>query len=313
MIPSDASMKILVADDDAVTRKVLERQLASWGYRPILCKSGTEAWRILRRENIPLAVLDWMMPGIQGPELVRKIRGLKNSGYTYLILLSSRSERRDLLTGLSSGADDYLTKPLHSSELRVRLQTGERILRLEKNLIQAKRKLQKMAYSDSVTGLWNRHRIMEFLREEWIRSQRQGQSLGIILLDIDHFKAVNDRHGHPAGDGVLIELARRLRKETRPYDRIGRIGGDEVMILVPGCGRREVLGPAERMREAVASKPFKAEGEKIPVTVSLGAAASEDFVRGKRSSFIQAADRALYRAKRKGRNVTVVHKLIKGR
>ncbi len=313
MSPSEARVKILVADDDAVACRMLQRHLTDWGYQPLVCDNGHAAWRLLRRERISLAVLDWMMPGVSGPELVRKVRDLKKSGYTYLILLSARSDRRDVLAGLSSGADDYMTKPLHLEELRVRLQVGERILRLEKSLIQAKKKMQKLAYSDPITGLWNRRKIMEFLGEEWARSLRQRQSLGLMLLDIDHFKQINDRYGHPAGDGVLIELSRRLRKLSRPYDRVGRLGGDEMMILAPGCGRDDILKTAERLREAVAAKPFSTAGKKIPVTVSLGVAATDGLLKMKPPALIQAADRALYQAKHRGRNMTVIHVPRKGR
>jgi len=219
-------MQVLVADDDPVTRNLLEGMLDKWGYDVKVAANGSEAWKILRRKKVSLAVLDWMMSGMSGLDVCRAVRAKLKACYVYCILLTARNRQQDLLEGFSAGADDYMTKPVQLGELKARLHTGARVLRLEQDLRHSKRALQKLAYFDALTALWNRRRILEFLAEELARSQRDGHTTSLFLLDVDHFKKINDNYGHPVGDRVLQEIARRIKKAVRVYDRVGRFGGD---------------------------------------------------------------------------------------
>ena len=238
-VDTTAAPQILIADDSPVSRRLLEAVLRSWGYAVTTVPSGTAAWEVLQRPDAPrLAILDWMMPGHSGPEvcaLVRQRQLEPNSVYTYIILLTSRNEKEDLIAGMEAGADDYLIKPFDNNELKVRLGPGQRIVHLQRQLIEAQDALREQATRDSLTRLWNRHAIWEILTRELARSQREGVPLGLVLGDLDHFKQVNDTFGHMAGDAVLREISIRLNTSIRSYDAAGRYGGEEFLIVLPGC------------------------------------------------------------------------------
>ncbi len=304
---SPNKMQVLVADDDPVARSVLERMLGQWGYTVKVAANGTDAWKILRRRKTSLAVLDWMMSGMSGLDVCRAVRAKLKTFYVYCILITARNRQQDLLEGFSAGADDYMTKPVQLSELKARLHTGARVLSLEQDLRQTKRALQKLAYFDALTALWNRRKILEFLAEELARSQRDGHPTSLILLDVDHFKRVNDNYGHPVGDRVLQEIARRIKKAVRVYDRVGRFGGDELLVIVNNCGQEQARLVAERIRSGIGAELFRVARRALEVTVSLGVVTTDKHLEYSSSQLIHFSDQALYKAKRSGRNTTVIH------
>jgi diguanylate cyclase (GGDEF)-like protein len=295
--------KILVADDDLVTRRSIQLLLSEWGYDPIPATNGDEAWEILQREDGPrLALLDWMMPGMDGPTLSKSVRTLSTVPYTYVILLTGKDRKEDMVSGLQAGADDYLTKPFDTYELKARLRTGERILELQQELIAARDRLKEQATHDPLTGLWNHAATMDILSNELNRRDRQGIPLTLTMADIDHFKRVNDTYGHLAGDEVLREVARRLRASVRAYDSVGRYGGEEFLVVSPGCESSAGINQAERLRQVVSLQPVNIQDTAISVTVSLGVATLDRETQGGVEQLLGAADRALYRAKVGGRN-----------
>jgi diguanylate cyclase (GGDEF)-like protein len=296
---------VLIAEDDPLFRRILERWFQQWDYRVTAVENGLDAWEVLQREDAPqLAILDWMMPGMDGIELCRRIRNRDQSPYRYVLLLTAKDDKQDVITGLEAGADDYLTKPFDVDELRARVRAGKRILDLEAALIHAQDDLQSAALHDSLTGLWNRGAILDLLRREVCRRQRTGDALGVMMVDIDYFKKINDTHGHLIGDAVLQEVTRRLAVDVRPYDVVGRYGGEEFLIVFPGCNMRDLLVGAERLRHCIADQPIETSVGQIPVTLSLGLASveqGENEILGC-ESFLQRADAALYAAKARGRN-----------
>ena len=217
----DLKKQIVIAEDDPISRRLLEVLLTRSGYQVSVASNGTEALELLDQVDAPrLAVLDWMMPGLEGLQVCRKIRERKDRPYTYILLLSARAQKEDLLLGLESGADDYLTKPFDALELRARLHVGQRILQLQDGLMEKGAELLFRATHDSLTGLPNRGMVLDTLRRERSRQVRGGGSFGIILLDIDHFKNVNDTYGHQCGDAVLQEVARIMTASVRGYDTV---------------------------------------------------------------------------------------------
>lgn len=295
-------MKVLIAEDEVISCKALEKSLKDWGYETVIAKNGKDAWEVIKKDNIRLAVLDWMMPRMNGVELCRKIRQEfqeEKYKYIYIILLTGRDQQGDIITGLSAGADDYITKPYNFLELKVRLQNGERIIKLEDNRL-------KLASYDSLTKLWNRKKILEFFKEELERSRRENQSTGLIMIDIDHFKKANDSYGHLVGDIVLIEVSDRLKKSIRKYDKIGRYGGDEMLIVLPDCKLSHVKKIAERLRQGVKERNIETGKVSLKVTISAGATSSDISSLASGDELIQVSDKALYSAKENGRDCTVI-------
>jgi diguanylate cyclase (GGDEF)-like protein len=294
-------LKILIAEDDPVSRRLLEATLRKWGYYVNACIDGEAAWQMLQQPDAPsLAILDWMMPGMDGIEVCRAVRQRVEAPYVYVILLTAKHQKTDVIMGLEAGADDYIIKPFDTNELRMRLRAGQRILDLQEELIFAREELREQATHDSLTRLWNRAAIYEILQRELERASRTGAPLSILLADVDHFKRVNDSYGHLAGDAVLREIARRMLTALRPYDGIGRYGGEEFLLVLPDCDSAGAVALAERLRVAIGCEAVVLAEGVIPVTLSLGVATYEGPAEAK--SFIAAADGALYRAKNTGRN-----------
>jgi two-component system, cell cycle response regulator len=295
--------RVLIAEDDPVSCQLLKTLLIKWDYDVAVVTDGTAALKILEAEDTPrLAVLDWMMPGMEGVQICQRVREHKNRPYVYVLLLTGRSERRDLLRGLELGADDYLTKPFDSEELRARLLVGERILNLQDDLIATREELRFRATHDALTGIFNRGTVMDALQAELSRQVRERQPFGVILVDIDHFKHVNDTYGHLNGDHALQVVARRLKECVRPYDTVGRYGGEEFLIIAPGADARATLALAERARSVVESAPVPMQAGEVHITASLGAAISTDAKGADPQELLRLADEALYRAKERGRN-----------
>ena len=300
-------MKVLIADDDPISCRILESKLNHWGYEVVVCSDGLGAWEVLRTEGAPqLAIIDWMMPGMDGLEICRSVRERSAANYTYILLLTGKDRKEDILTGLGAGADDFISKPFDSRELDVRLRIGRRILDLEGGLLRSREALRIQATHDPLTGVWNRAAAIQSFERELHRSYREAKPVALIMADIDHFKLVNDTYGHLAGDAALREVCRRMRGLMRHYDTIGRYGGEEFLIVLPGCDWAEAQLIAERIREEIGSHPVKTLEGELDITISLGLAVGEGGRKHDPNALIRAADTALYRSKRAGRNRVTV-------
>ncbi len=296
-------MKILIADDSIVSRHLLEATLRKWGYEVMVACDGAEALGLLQREDAPaLIILDWMMPGMTGVEVCRRIRLRDSEPYTYILLLTSKSQKEDLIEGMEAGADDYITKPFDQNELQVRLRAGIRLVELQTQLLKAREELRDQATRDSLTRLWNRSYILGELGREMARATRESRPLGVVIVDLDHFKLINDTHGHLAGDAVLREAARRMQNSIRQYDSIGRYGGEEFLILFPGCSESDSFAQADRLRKQLAQAEMSVNNTSIRVTASFGVTSAMPGEIWTEEALIRAADEALYVAKKSGRN-----------
>jgi two-component system cell cycle response regulator len=296
-------MKILAAEDNPVFQSMLRSMLTKWGYEVILAGDGNQAWSALQEECPPrLAILDWMMPGLDGVEVCRRLRAANREPYVYVLLLTARTDSQDLVEGMEAGADDYLTKPFNATELRARLRAGRRIVELQEELMLAREALREQATHDGLTGLLNRSAIMEVLHNEMARSQRGSQPLSILMVDLDHFKLVNDEFGHLAGDAVLREASARMRAVVRRYDSVGRYGGEEFLVVLPGCDSVAAAAEAERLRLSLSSTPFVFLNGTCALTGSIGYVCSTNAPASGADSLIRLADDALYGAKDRGRN-----------
>ena len=296
-------MKVLIAEDNVVSRQLLERRLIKWGYEVISTEDGSAAWNILQREDAPrLAILDWMMPEMNGVQVCQKVRSRSEEPYIYILLLTAKDQKKDLVEAMKAGADDYIVKPPDAEELKVRLHAGRRMIELQKQLTSAREALRVQATYDSLTDLLNRSAILDILRRELDRAKRQETSVGMAMVDLDHFKMVNDTYGHTAGDVVLREAATRMTSSVRSYDAVGRYGGEEFLIVLPECGEQGVLSVAERIRSCIYSKTVTIPEGIVPVTVSLGVTVADLAAQMDMESLIQVADTALYKAKANGRN-----------
>jgi diguanylate cyclase (GGDEF)-like protein len=298
-----STMRILVAEDEITFRLMLHTFLTKWGYQVVVVSDGLEAWKVLQGENRPrLALLDWMTPNMDGVEICRAVREKKPDPYIYLLLLTSRDQKQDVVEGIEAGADGYLVKPFDPQELRARIHAGDRIIELEDRLIRAQEALRELATHDSLTGLLNRRACLDSLLVELDRGCRTGNPVCIVMADIDHFKRINDAHGHQTGDEVLREVARRMQRSLRGYDIAGRFGGEEFLLVLPGCNLEEGAKLAERICHVVCSEPVKAKNERIEVSISLGVAVANPPGPADLEALLGSADAALYRAKEAGRN-----------
>jgi two-component system cell cycle response regulator len=298
-----AEMKILVAEDSATSRLLLERELTLWGYDVIEAKDGTEAWKVLQRDDAPrLVILDWMMPGLDGVDICELVRERDTEQPPYIILLTALGDKQDLVTGLRAGADDFLHKPFNSDELRARLEVGRRFVELYERLADAQRRLEAQAHTDALTGVPNRRAILERLEIESAAAGFSGAKLSVGLFDVDWFKRVNDTYGHAAGDAVLQQMTERVMGMLTAGDMLGRVGGEEFLIVMPGAGEVQALSFLEHVRVAIEATPFAIEDGEITVTVSVGGVTGRD---QRADELIAWADTALYEAKERGRNRVV--------
>ena len=298
-------MKILVVDDERIERRMVEKTLSRLGYEIIPVDNGASAWKRIQEEHIRFVITDWNMPGVDGIQLIQKIRSSELSGYVYVILVTSNDRNDEIVQGLYSGADDYLTKPFHPPELEARVAVGERVLTLEDNLVRAKNQLEKLAMVDSLTGLMNRRAIYKFTRGELERARRIADHLSVIFLDIDKFKDINDQYGHLVGDEALKLVAQVIRQRSRTYDGIGRWAGDEFLIVLPGTLLQDAEKAAKRIVEGIeTTKLVLPENSSLTLRASAGVATVSKMTNSPTllDDIIQAADEALYRAKHAGGN-----------
>jgi two-component system, cell cycle response regulator len=305
-------MRILLAEDSAVYRHLISGHLKEWGFDLVIAKDGAEAWNLLQQPEAPtLVLLDWVLPGIDGIELCRKIRqAAVPGGYTYMVLLTGKDGKDDLLEGMEAGADDYLVKPFEPLELKARLLAGKRILNLQRELVEARESLRIAATYDFLTRLLNRGEIVALLDRELIRGKRESRPIGIIMADIDHFKSVNDSFGHLAGDAVLTEVAKRMKSDLRVYDGVGRYGGEEFLLILPGCDLATTIRRADKIRQLVSAEAIMMGKETTTVTISMGATVAESDGNASVEVLLAEADAALYCAKQNGRDRVEMRKKV---
>jgi len=299
-------MKVLIAEDNPVTRRLLETFLKKWGYDVVQAINGREAWKILNKPEAPnLVISDWIMPDMDGLELCRHIREMEKDDYVYYIMLTAKGRKKDVIEGLEAGADDFLTKPFDREELKYRVKIGERIIELESRIL-------RLASTDSLTGVLNRRAFMERTEQEIHKSSRENSPISLIMADIDHFKGVNDRYGHQAGDMVLKGFTEQLSKYIRKYDFVGRYGGEEFVVCLRGAESSHSRSVAERMREQVEKmrNHLPDKSRKIRITASFGVSFYRKGEDESLDSFINRADEAMYRAKQEGRNRVCLEKEI---
>jgi diguanylate cyclase (GGDEF)-like protein len=299
---------ILLAEDDPVTRMLLTRFLKKAGYEVDAVANGAAAFDKMINRYYPILITDWEMPEMDGVVLCRTMRDLQLDGYVYALLLTARDAKEHIIAGLEAGADDYLVKPVHEPELLARLNTGRRILALESSLRVANQQNLLLSITDALTGAYNRRYLIEQLLREIERCRRYAYPLSIVMCDIDHFKSVNDRHGHAAGDSVLEQFVERTRKSTRgASDWIARYGGEEFVLVLPETSHQGAMQVAEKLRLMTVAQPFAIAGGEIAVSSSFGVAstayAGPDLTLNA-EAFIDIADSCLYRSKHDGRNRT---------
>jgi two-component system cell cycle response regulator len=290
-------MKILLVEDSHIERHRIGGYLTEWGLEFVAVGNGTEAVKLLEGPEPPnMALLDWMLPGLDGIDVCRRIR-TSGSGATYIytVMLTAKNRKQDLLLAMAAGADDYLAKPVDPSELRARIMAGKRILELQQSLRFA-------ATHDFLTSLLNRSEILAAIEREFSRSGREGKPAAVIMADIDHFKRINDSMGHAAGDEVLKEVSRRLKSDLRPYDVVGRYGGEEFLIILPGCELTVGARRADEIRNLVAKDPIFTPFGTTSATVSMGVTATSPGRDHSVSDLLHQADVSMYAAKKNGRN-----------
>lgn len=302
MTKSVEDYRILVVDDSIVHRKLVEQALEPGAYSLLFAKSGLEALDLFRKHSPSVVVTDWMMPDFSGLELCERIRGDAQRGYTYILVLTGKSEKDSVVHGLAAGADDYLTKPFDPGELLARIGVGCRTVELHREIDAKNRLLEEMAHTDVLTGLPNRRALEDWAGRQLRGAARHGFPFWVVQADLDSFKNINDSYGHDAGDTVLKRFAEILKSNTRASDICGRMGGDEFLLVITHVEREHIQSTIERLREELASHEFAFGKEKASIRASFGIAG---FHRNGAPSFgalVQQADKALYTAKRAGGN-----------
>lgn len=299
-------MKVLVVEDDVTTRLLLSGALRKWGYDVVAVADGEDAWDEVKKREARLVITDWEMPRLDGAGLCKRIRTQLGSQYTYVLLLTNYKDPDHIVQGLSAGADDFISKPFNPLELQARLAVGQRILSLQDDLLEKNRELERLnlqlariAATDALTQLGNRRSFDDALQRVHALSLRHGRPYGVLMADLDHFKSINDRFGHPAGDEILKLFAVVVSSGLRLSDLSGRIGGEEFAALLP-CSLEEGVLVAERMRRAFQNSNIVCDEGAVDTTVSIGVAGGPAGT--ELEVLLAAADTALYQAKRTGRN-----------
>ena len=312
-ITVDPSPRILLAEDDPVTRMLMTRFLKKAGYEVDAVANGSEALDKMTQRYYPMLVTDWEMPEMDGVALCKAVRNMQLDGYVYALLLTARDTKEHIIAGLEAGADDYLIKPVHEAELIARLNAGRRILTLEQSLRVANERNRVLSITDALTGAYNRRYLMDQLPRELERCRRYAYPLSVLMCDIDHFKKINDAHGHAAGDEALQQFAARAQKSIRSNsDWMARYGGEEFLIVLPETAHGGAIAVAEKIRGLTSLTPFTTRAGDAPVTVSFGVVStgpSGPDISLKVDAMIRIADECLYRSKQEGRNRTSSHEI----
>ncbi|MGD0546010.1 MAG: diguanylate cyclase [Candidatus Acidiferrales bacterium] len=298
-------LKVLVADDSAVYRKLVEQAFTDANYSLLVAESGQQAIDLLGQHLPAIVITDWVMPDLTGIELCQQIRARNFNPYTYVIILTSVSDKENVVKGLAAGADDYLTKPFHPEELLARVEVGRRLVELHRQVEAKNRLLEELALTDSLTGLPNRRAIDEWAPRQLSGAARHGFPFWVVMADLDNFKSVNDSSGHDAGDKVLKRFAEILKTNSRRSNICGRIGGEEFLFILTHADKENVASVVERVRRQFEEQDFFFGNREVNVTASFGVAGFQgeqgvlppDF-----SSLLSQADLALYTAKHRGRN-----------
>jgi diguanylate cyclase (GGDEF)-like protein len=300
-------MRALIADSDPERLRQLEAWLTRWAHDVVTAKNGVDAWARISAEKEPiLAILAWRMEGMPGSDVCRKLRLQPDLPTAYVLLVAESRGAEDLLEGLNAGADDFLFAPLDAAEVKARVRTGARIVEVEQALKASQSALRVQSTRDGLTGCWNHAAILDLLHKERERARRKSGSVAIVLADVDELRRVNEELGHGVGDEILREAARRMSSSVRPYDAVGRYGGDEFLIVLPGSDGLGALTVGERIRESFSRRPIHTSAGPVPVTLSLGVAAEGGEGSGDSSTLLRAADGALKRAQKGGRNRTAL-------
>jgi diguanylate cyclase (GGDEF)-like protein len=306
-------VKILIADDDPTSRLLLKAMVSKLGHECVVAEDGSSAWEVLASGGIDVLLTDWMMPGVDGPELCRRLRNEVGGAYIYIVLTTGLDHPEDVLEGMSAGADDYLTKPVDKFAVQTRLVAAERVTELHHQLAYTQAQLERanlelleQSLTDQLTGLGNRRRMDEDLDRVHARARRLGRTYGVAIFDIDYFKRYNDHYGHVAGDGALRDVASCIELIVRAGECAYRYGGEEFLVLMPDCGLGDVISTAaDRIRRNVlqAAIPHEARpSEPHVVTVSGGVSCWMPGSRLSAREMLEEADQALYDAKTAGRN-----------
>src|ERR1700686_627895 len=293
---------VLVVDDSPVYRKLIEHALEDEAYSPLFAKNGREAMQLYAKYGPAIVITDWMMPDFSGQELCERIRGDAQHLYTYILVLTSISEKDNVVKGLAAGADDYLTKPFAPGELLARIGVGRRTIDLHREIDRKNKLLEEMAHTDPLTALPNRRALEEWSGRQLRGAARHGFPLWVVHADLDSFKSINDSHGHDAGDQVLKAFAAILKEYTRASDICGRMGGDEFLFVLTHVDEKHIRLTVERLREHFASKKFSFGRESFSVTASFGICGFQGKEPLEFYQLVRQADKALYCAKRAGRN-----------
>ncbi len=304
--------RILIVDDHEDNVELLRARLESWGYESESAADGAEALHKVEESPPDLILLDVMMPKIDGIEVARRVKGSTTLPFIPIIMQTALDATENKVEGLEAGADDYITKPIDFAELKARVKSMLRIKRLqeeleerERQLLEANERLRHMSQTDSLTSLDNRRHLEERLDEMFEHARRLAEPFACVMCDLDRFKSVNDTYGHQAGDAVLKQFARILRGEMREIDRVGRYGGEEFMLLLPGTVLDAAVTFAERVRKQVEGHTFTFDGRSIRRTASFGVSAWPHPRIGNCDGLVRAADDAMYVAKETGRNRVV--------
>ena len=294
-------MRILIAEDDVTSRNILSAMLRKWGFEPVVTPDGNAAWAALQRADAPkLVLLDRNMPAMDGLEVCRRLRKAESTDPSYVLLLTDQAAKGDIVQGLEAGANDYVSKPYDNDELQARIRVGQRLLDLQARLLETRNALEHLATHDALTGLLNRRAILARLAQEISRAKRDDGALSVAMCDLDHFKLVNDTHGHQVGDEVLVAFSNRFRGKLRDYDCVGRYGGEEFLVIAPVPAAQKGGSVFERLRASVAHGPIETKAGAVRITVSIGVASGTG--QSTVDALLAAADDALYRAKAEGRN-----------
>ena len=298
MTETSQGIRVLVVDDSPISRKLLEHTLAEAPYTLSFAKDGADALRLFAERPPDLVIADWELPDIPGPELCRIVRTKFDGAYTYLMLLTSNSDKKSIAEGLAAGADDYLTKPFDAGELRARIGVGQRVIEMHREIEAKTKALSLDARTDPLTGLANRRAVEEWSVKQISGAVRHGYPIWVVLADLDSYKPATDLFGHAAGDAMLQAFGEIIKKNTRVSDMCGHMGGDQFIFVISHVSRENMNLVLNRLRDKIANYDFSFHDVALPLFANFGLAGSEGGERLELRTMLQQADGALLEAKR---------------